>query len=70
MAKLPADSYEDQRGVVIGSVVFCIMFPTTLVGLRIYTRTKVIELFGIDDVLAIAGLVSRVNNVLVGNKKD
>ncbi|EQB55417.1 hypothetical protein GCG54_00014919 [Colletotrichum gloeosporioides] len=60
MAKLPADSYEDQRGVVIGSVVFCIMFPTTLVGLRIYTRTKVIELFGIDDVLAIAGLLALI----------
>ncbi|KAI8215591.1 Satratoxin biosynthesis SC1 cluster protein 4 [Colletotrichum sp. SAR11_239] len=63
MAKLPADSYEDQRGVVIGSVVFCIMFPTTLVGLRIYTRTKVIELFGIDDVLAIAGLTFFVSIV-------
>ncbi|KAE9573752.1 hypothetical protein CGMCC3_g10232 [Colletotrichum fructicola] len=60
MAKLPADSYEDQRGVVVGSVVFCIMFPTTLVGLRIYTRTKVIELFGVDDVLAIAGLLALI----------
>ncbi|KAH0440217.1 hypothetical protein CcaCcLH18_02587 [Colletotrichum camelliae] len=59
-AKLPADAYEDQRGVVIGSVVFCIMFPASLVGLRIYTRTKVIELFGIDDILAIAGLLALI----------
>lgn len=43
---------------MVASVVFCILFVTAMVGLRIYTRTRVIVLFGIDDILAVVALVS------------
>ncbi|TDZ44949.1 hypothetical protein CTRI78_v009212 [Colletotrichum trifolii] len=54
----PSGSDVDRTATVIGSVVLCILVPATLVGLRLYTRTKVITLFGVDDVLAIVALVA------------
>lgn len=56
---IPPEAYaDDQRTAVVGSVVFCVMFSATMVSLRLYTRTKVIVLYGIDDMLTVAALVS------------
>ncbi|KAL0934186.1 uncharacterized protein CTRU02_210985 [Colletotrichum truncatum] len=55
---LPPEAYDDKRAIVIGSVVLCIGLPAILVGLRVYTRTVVIALFGIDDIFAIFGLMA------------
>ncbi|KAF9875971.1 hypothetical protein CkaCkLH20_06417 [Colletotrichum karsti] len=57
-AKAAAEAKDDLRATVIGSVVFCITFPSILVGLRVYTRTRVITLFGIDDILAIGAILA------------
>lgn len=56
--KLGSEAEDDKRAIVIGSVAFCISFPAVLVALRIYTRTAVMTLFGIDDILAIGAIVS------------
>ncbi|KAK1546048.1 hypothetical protein CPAR01_00015 [Colletotrichum paranaense] len=55
----PLEVYQDdRRTTVVASVVFCILFVTAMVGLRIYTRTRVIVLFGIDDILAVVALLA------------
>ncbi|WYZ35650.1 hypothetical protein EsH8_X_000297 [Colletotrichum jinshuiense] len=56
---IPPEAYaDDQRTAVVGSVVFCVMFSATMVSLRLYTRTKVIVLYGIDDMLTVAALLA------------
>ncbi|KAK1640116.1 hypothetical protein BDP81DRAFT_446493 [Colletotrichum phormii] len=56
---IPPEVYQDdRRTTVVASVVFCILFVTAMVGLRIYTRTRVIVLFGIDDILAVVALLA------------
>ncbi len=59
-AELPPNAYEDQRATVIGSVVFCLLWSTTMVGLRLWTRGVVIKQLGVDDYMCLAGLVSVV----------
>ncbi|KZL87791.1 integral membrane protein [Colletotrichum incanum] len=56
----PAVYADDKRMTVVGSAVFCVCFTTAMVGLRIYTRTKIIRLCGIDDYLAAAALLAIV----------
>ncbi|OLN96006.1 hypothetical protein CCHL11_07084 [Colletotrichum chlorophyti] len=56
---LPPEVYaDDQRTTVVGSVVFMIMLTSAVVGLRLYTRTRVITLLGIDDILAAVALLA------------
>ncbi|GKT44088.1 satratoxin biosynthesis SC1 cluster protein 4 [Colletotrichum spaethianum] len=58
---IPPQVYaDDKRMTVIGSVVFCVLFATTMVALRAYTRTKIIRMYGVDDYLAVAALLSTV----------
>lgn len=57
-AALPPNAYEDQRPTVIGSVVFCLLWSTGMVGLRLWTRGVVIKQLGVDDYMCLAGLVS------------
>ncbi|KAK6211008.1 integral membrane protein [Colletotrichum tabaci] len=58
-ATIPPEVYgDDKRTTVVGSVVFCILFTTVMVGLRIYTRTKIIRSYGVDDYLAVAALLA------------
>ena len=56
-AALPPNAFEDQRATVIGSVVFCLLWSTAMVGLRLWTRGVVIKQLGIDDYACLAGLV-------------
>lgn len=66
---IPLEVYQDdRRTTVVASVVFCILFVTAMVGLRIYTRTRVIVLFGIDDILAVVALVSEIDDVYLNVK--
>lgn len=55
--QLPPNAYEDQRATVIGVVAFCLLFSTTMVGLRLWTRMKLINQMGWDDYACVAGLV-------------
>ncbi|KAF6814210.1 integral membrane protein [Colletotrichum plurivorum] len=57
-SSMSPEAHDDKKSTIIGSVVLCVLFPSAMVALRIYTRTTVIALFGVDDVLAILGLVS------------
>ena len=55
---LPPNASEDQRATVIGSVVFCLLWSTLIVGLRLWTRGIVIKQLGVDDYMCLVGLVS------------
>lgn len=55
--QLPPNAFEDRRATVIGVVAFCLLFSTTMVGLRLWTRTKLINQMGWDDYACVAGLV-------------
>jgi len=55
---LPPNAFEDQRPTVIGSVIFCLLWSTAMVGLRLWTRGVVIKQLGVDDYLCVVGLVS------------
>jgi hypothetical protein len=57
-AALPPNASEDQRATVIGSVVFCLLWSTLMVGLRLWTRGVVIKKLGVDDYMCLVGLVS------------
>ncbi|KDN65945.1 hypothetical protein CSUB01_02637 [Colletotrichum sublineola] len=57
----PTGLDDDKRMTVVGSAVFCILFTTAMVSLRIYTRTRIIRLLGIDDYLAVASLLATVS---------
>ena len=54
---LPPNAGDDRRATVIGVVVFCLLFTTGIVGLRIWTRKKIINQLGIDDYFCVLGLV-------------
>jgi len=56
--QLPLGAYDDRSRTVIGVVVFCLLFSTTMVGLRVWTRWKVINQMGYDDYFCILALVS------------
>ncbi|KAL2170619.1 hypothetical protein VTG60DRAFT_4632 [Thermothelomyces hinnuleus] len=45
----PAPAFEDRRATVIGTVVFCLVWATTLVWARLWTRGAIIKKLGIDD---------------------
>jgi len=55
---LPPWAFDDRSPTIIGVVVFCLLWSTTLVGLRIWTRKKILNELGWDDYACIAGLVS------------
>ncbi|KAK1834646.1 hypothetical protein QBC39DRAFT_20226 [Podospora conica] len=48
---------DDRKPLVIFCVVFCLTVATTMVALRVYTRTVIIKKFGPDDWAAIATLI-------------
>ncbi|KAK5659601.1 hypothetical protein OQA88_805 [Cercophora sp. LCS_1] len=56
--QLPPNAFEDKRATVIGVVVFCLLFATTMVGLRVWTRKKIINQLGWDDYACVAGLIT------------
>ena len=57
-AALPPNALDDRRGTVIGSVVFCLLWSTMMVAMRLWTRGVVIKQLGIDDYMCVVGLVS------------
>ena len=57
-AALPPNALDDRRGTVIGSVVFCLLWSTMMVAMRLWTRGVVIKQLGIDDYMCVLGLVS------------
>ena len=56
--ELPPNAYEDQRATVVGSVVFCLVWCTVMVGLRLWTRGVILKHMGLDDYACLMGLVS------------
>ncbi|KAK1828638.1 hypothetical protein QBC39DRAFT_223658, partial [Podospora conica] len=56
--ELPPNAFEDRRATVIGVVVFCLLVSTTMVGLRLWTRKKIINQLGWDDYACVAGLIA------------
>jgi len=62
---LPPDAFDDRSGIVIGVVVFGLVWSTLMVSLRVFTRVKIINQVGIDDyacVVALVGQISTSNN--------
>jgi hypothetical protein len=57
-SQLPPNAFEDRSATVIGVVTFCLFFATCMVGLRLWTRKKLINQLGIDDYACLAALVS------------
>jgi hypothetical protein len=55
--ELPPNAFEDRRATVIGSVVFCLLWSTLMVGLRLWTRGVVTKQLGIDDYACLIALV-------------
>ncbi|KAK0725554.1 hypothetical protein B0H67DRAFT_659165 [Lasiosphaeris hirsuta] len=55
--QLPPNALEDRAATVIGVVAFCLLFATCMVGLRIWTRKKIINQLGLDDYACVAGLL-------------
>ncbi|KAK3322929.1 putative integral membrane protein [Apodospora peruviana] len=54
---LPPGAFDDRSPTVIGVVVFCLLFSTAMVALRLYTRIVLIKQMGIDDYACIVGLL-------------
>jgi len=62
---VPPDAFDDRSGIVIGVVVFGLVWSTLMVSLRIFTRAKIIHQVGIDDyacVVALVRCISTSNN--------
>ncbi|KAK4148785.1 hypothetical protein C8A00DRAFT_19442 [Chaetomidium leptoderma] len=57
-AALPPNAFEDRRPTVIGSVIFCLLWSTLMVGLRLWTRGVVIKQLGVDDYVCLVGLLA------------
>ncbi|KAK3358225.1 hypothetical protein B0T25DRAFT_452789 [Lasiosphaeria hispida] len=55
---LPPNAFEDRSTTVIAIVAFCLLFATVMVGLRLWTRKKIIDQLGGDDYACIVGLVA------------
>ncbi|KAK3681816.1 hypothetical protein B0T22DRAFT_349428, partial [Podospora appendiculata] len=56
-ATLPPNALDDRSATVIGVVAFCLFFSTLMVGLRLWTRKKIIDQLGIDDYACVAALL-------------
>ncbi|GAB1319871.1 Rhodopsin domain-containing protein [Madurella fahalii] len=56
-AALPPYAFEDRSATVIGVVVFCLVWATSMVGLRLWTRWKIIKQVGLDDYACVSGLL-------------
>ncbi|KAK4163859.1 hypothetical protein QBC43DRAFT_300823 [Cladorrhinum sp. PSN259] len=54
----PGALTDDKSGTVIGVVVFCLLWSTAMVGMRLWVRAGIIKQFGIDDYACIAGLLT------------
>ncbi|KAK3298656.1 uncharacterized protein B0H64DRAFT_454095 [Chaetomium fimeti] len=54
---LPPNAVEDKRGNVIGTVIFCLLWSTVMVGMRLWARGVVIKQLGIDDYICIVSLL-------------
>lgn len=55
---LSSNAHEDKSSTVIGAIIFCLVWSTVMVGMRLWTRGKMIKQLGIDDYACILGLVS------------
>ncbi|KAI0838441.1 hypothetical protein F5Y06DRAFT_46833 [Hypoxylon sp. FL0890] len=62
LANLPHDN---RAGDTIAAVTLCMVFATTAVCLRLYTRHFVLNKFWVDDYFAIAGLIGMIANGIV-----
>ena len=62
--QLPPNAFDDISGSVVGVMTFCLVWSTLMVGLRIWTRWKIIESMGADDYAIISGLVSTTHRLL------
>ncbi|KAK3987547.1 hypothetical protein QBC44DRAFT_372067, partial [Cladorrhinum sp. PSN332] len=45
----PGALTDDKSGTVIGVVVFCLIWSTAMVGMRLWVRAGMIKQLGIDD---------------------
>ncbi|KAK3368697.1 putative integral membrane protein [Podospora didyma] len=55
---LPPNTFDDRSSVVLGTVAFCLLWATMMVGLRLWTRGKILKELGVDDYACIAGLLA------------
>lgn len=53
-----ARTFEDGRSTVIGTVTFCLVWATTLVWARLWTRGVILKKLDIDDYVCAVALVS------------
>lgn len=64
-AEFPPGTFDDQSGMVIGVVVFCLLVSTMMVALRLFTRIAVVKEVGLDDYAAVVSLVRSISFLLV-----
>ncbi|KAL2270618.1 hypothetical protein VTJ83DRAFT_2802 [Remersonia thermophila] len=58
-AALPPGAFtDDRRGTITGVVIFCLLWSTLMLGLRLWTRMVVIKQAGADDYVCIVGLLT------------
>lgn len=56
-AELPPNAFDDVRPAILGCVIFCLIWSTVMVSLRVWTRAVIIKQFGVDDCFCVMGLV-------------
>lgn len=54
----PALPHNDRAPVLIGAVCLVLSVATIAVGLRVYTRSRVLKQLGVDDYLVLVAWVS------------
>ncbi|KAI1413295.1 hypothetical protein F5Y13DRAFT_198547 [Hypoxylon sp. FL1857] len=57
--------HDNRTGSTIAAVVLCMIFATSAVCLRLYTRHFVLNKFWVDDYFAIAGMLGMITNGIV-----
>ncbi|KAK4171790.1 hypothetical protein QBC36DRAFT_390887 [Triangularia setosa] len=61
---LPANAHEDKSYTVISVIIFCLIWSTAMVGMRLWTRGKMIKQFGMDDYACIVGLMTTYGSAI------
>ncbi|VBB86074.1 Putative protein of unknown function [Podospora comata] len=61
---LSSNAHEDKSSTVIGAIIFCLVWSTVMVGMRLWTRGKMIKQLGIDDYACILGLLTACGSAI------
>ncbi|KAK4202124.1 hypothetical protein QBC40DRAFT_322342 [Triangularia verruculosa] len=64
MPPLPPNAHEDKSSTVIGVIIFCLVWSTAMVGMRLWSRAKMIKQLGVDDYACLAGLLTTYGSAI------